>query len=227
MTTTPLERLREVMARLRRDCSWDAKQTHESLLNHLIEETCEVVDAVETGNDEDLKEELGDLLLQVYFHAQIAQDEGRFTLDDVAGGVADKLIRRHPHIFSDGTAPADNAEMWRSWEAIKRAEKGRTSALEGIATSMSALARAHKVLSRTRSHAVAVELPDDPITAAETGRQILALVARAQANGIDADAATRAALRDLEAEITQAEQAASDGDASSPEEPPIDRTVLP
>lgn len=197
-----LERLREVMQRLRRECPWDAEQTHASLLNHLIEETCEVVDAVDAGDDTELAEELGDLLLQVYFHAQIATDEGRFTLDDVADGIADKLVRRHPHVFDGGAAPAD---MRGTWEARKKAEKGRTSALDGIAESMSSIARAHKVVSRTRSHRVDIELPAEPITEEEVGAQILQLVSRAQASGVDADAATRRALRELEAEIRAAE----------------------
>ena len=97
-----LIRLNEVMARLRIECPWDREQTHSSLLTHLIEETYEVVDAVEGGTDDDLREELGDLLLQVYFHARIAENEGRFTIDNVTRGIADKLIRRHPHVFGDG-----------------------------------------------------------------------------------------------------------------------------
>ena len=101
MPSSELERLREVMARLRVECPWDATQTHASLLPHLIEEAGEVVDAVETGTSEDLEEELGDLLLQVYFHARIAEDEGRFDVEDVARGIADKLIRRHPYVFAD------------------------------------------------------------------------------------------------------------------------------
>lgn len=200
--TSPLERLRQVMATLRVECPWDAQQTHASLVNHLIEETSEVVDALEAGDDEELQEELGDLLLQVYFHAQIAADEGRFTLDDVATGIADKLVRRHPHVFADGEVPDD---VLSSWEARKHAEKGRLSVLEGIAQSMSSIARAHKVISRTRSHRVRVDLPAEPISEEEVGRQILELVARAQAQGIDADAATRGALRDLEGRIQAAE----------------------
>lgn len=201
-----LERLRAIMARLRAECPWDAKQTHASLLNHLVEEACEVVDAVEDGSDEDLVEELGDVLLQVFFHSRIAEEEGRFSLDDVARGIADKLERRHPHVFADEDAPDD---MDATWEARKAAEKGRRSALEGIARSMSVIARAHKVVSRSRSHGVDVELPDQPITETEVGEQILALVARAQANGIDADAATRAALRRLEYRVSEAESARS------------------
>ncbi|MFD0866383.1 MazG family protein [Tessaracoccus lubricantis] len=190
------------MAELRVKCPWDAEQTHRSLLNHLIEEACEVVDAVEAGSDTELVEELGDLLLQVYFHARIAEDEGRFTLDDVARGISDKLVRRHPHVFGDEDVPQD---MWQNWEERKRAEKGRTSALEGIAESLSVIGRAHKVVSRTRSHAVAVDLPAEPVDEATVGREILSLVARAQANGIDADAAARQALRALEEQIRAAE----------------------
>lgn len=198
-----LERLRDVMARLRVDCPWDAEQTHASLLNHLIEETCEVVDAVEAGDDEELREELGDLLLQVYFHSQIATDEDRFTIDDVARGIADKLVRRHPHVFADSEAPAD---IHASWEVAKRQEKGRTSALEGIAESMSSVARLHKVISRARAHRVPVDLPAEPVTAQVVGDQVRVLVARAQASGVDADAAIRSALRGLEAEIRAAER---------------------
>lgn len=197
-----LERLRGIMAELRVKCPWDAEQTHRSLLNHLIEEACEVVDAVEAGDDDELVEELGDLLLQVYFHARIAEDEGRFTLDDVARGISDKLVRRHPHVFADEDVPAD---MWQSWEERKRAEKGRSSALEGIAESLSVLGRTHKVVSRTRTHGVPVDLPDDPVDEATVGREIVALVSRAQAHGIDADAAARQALRELETTIRDAE----------------------
>lgn len=205
---TELERLRQIMARLRAECPWDARQTHRSLLNHLIEETCEVVDAVEVGTDDDLVEELGDLLLQVYFHSRIAEEEGRFTLEDVAARISDKLVRRHPHVFADEAAPDD---LDVTWERRKAQEKGRRSALDGIAQSMSVLARAQKVVSRSRSHQVSVDLPDESISEEEVGESIVALVARAAASDIDADAATRAALRRLEARITGAQ--------SSPERP--------
>ena len=202
MPSSELERLREVMARLRVECPWDAKQTHASLLPHLIEEAGEVVDAVETGTSEDLEEELGDLLLQVYFHARIAEDEGRFDVEDVARGIADKLIRRHPYVFADAEVPAD---LRATWEQRKRAEKGRSSSLDGIADALSVVARAQKVVSRSRSHGVAVDLPSEPIGAEEVGRGIVELVARAQANGIDADAAARDAVRALESRIRDAE----------------------
>lgn len=197
-----LIRLNEVMARLRIECPWDREQTHSSLLTHLVEETCEVVDAVEGGTDDDLREELGDLLLQVYFHARIAENEGRFTIDDVARGIADKLIRRHPHVFGDGEVPEDLRGVW---ERRKRQEKGRTSSLDGIARSMSSLARTQKVIARARSHEVPVGFPGEPVTAEDVGERIQALVARAQASGVDADAAVREALRGLEERIRQAE----------------------
>ena len=201
------------MEQLRTSCPWDAEQTHQSLLNHLIEEACEVVDAVENGTDEDLREELGDVLLQVYFHSRIAEEEGRFSIDDVARGIADKLVRRHPHVFSDEPVPED---MWANWEQRKAQEKGRKSALDGIAPSMSAIARAHKVISRSRSHGVAIALPEEPIGEDEVGEQIIALVARAQASGIDADAAARKALRRLEADVHQAETAKLANSAAEP-----------
>lgn len=202
MADSQLVRLAQVMATLRQQCPWDAEQTHRSLLPHLLEEAAEVVDAVEAGTDEDLCEELGDLLLQVYFHAEIARTQGRFDLEDVARGICDKLVRRHPHVFQDAPVPEDKDVVW---EAIKRREKGRTSALQGIAGSMNPLARAQKVVSRARSHRVPLDLAHEPITAAEVGEQIMGLVCRAQASGVDAEAALRTALRSLEGEIRHRE----------------------
>lgn len=178
-----LERLRQIMVDLRDRCPWDAEQTHASLLDHLVEETAEVVDAVETGTDDDLREELGNLLLQVYFHARIAEQEGRFSLEDVARGISDKLVRRHPHVFADEDVPDD---MWQSWEERKRAEKGRTSALEGIAG-------ARRRSPHPEGH-LALAVPPgsarspDRIHGAEAsfGDALLALIARAQASGINA-----------------------------------------
>ncbi len=206
--TSELERLRQVMVDLRDRCPWDAEQTHRSLLNHLVEETAEVVDAVETGTDDDLREELGDLLLQVYFHARIAEQEGRFGLDDVARGISDKLIRRHPHVFADEDVPDD---MWQSWEERKRAEKGRSSALDGIAESLNVLPRIQKVVSRARSHQVDLHLPTEHIDDEALGDELVALIARAQSAGLDADAAARAALRRLEATVREAEATGDSG----------------
>lgn len=196
-----VQRLIEVMAALRVGCPWDAAQTHRSLVTYLVEEAAEVVEAIEAGTDADLVEELGDLLLQVVFHAEIGRVDGRFDIEDVARGIADKLVARHPYVFGDGSVPDD---LMGSWEARKRAEKGRTSALDGIPP-LNALARTMKVVSRARSHGVEVGLADEPVTASEVGEGIVALVARAQASGVDADQAVRDAVRALEDTIRRAE----------------------
>lgn len=191
-----------VMARLRSECPWDRRQTHRSLVNHLIEETGEVVDAIEVGSDDDLVEELGDLLLQVVFHSRIGEEEGRFDVEEVIGGIVTKLVDRHPHVFAGEGVPDD---MDATWEARKAEAKGRTSSLDGIADSLSALARTGKVVHRARNRRVPVDLPDEEITAEEVGEGIVTLVARAQASGVDADQATRDALRALESRIHDAE----------------------
>ena len=154
-----------VMARLRDECPWDRSQTHRSLVTYLVEETGEVVDAIEAGTDDDLVEELGDLLLQVVFHARIAEGEGVFNIDEVVGGIVAKLVTRHPYVFSDEDVPED---LDAAWEARKAAAKGRTSSLDGIAHSLSSVARSAKVISRARSRGVDVELPEEPITAEQT-----------------------------------------------------------
>lgn len=197
-------RLAQVLELLRELDPWDAEQTHRSLATYLVEETGEVLDAIEAGDDTDLCEELGDLLFQVVFHAQIAREEGRFTLDDVARGITDKLVHRHPWIFAEDTMPDD---VHAAWEAGKRTEKARSSSLDGIAAHLSSIARAQKVTSRSRSHGVALPTATDPITADELGAQLLALVQRAQASGVDADQALRDALRGFEAQVVAAEQA--------------------
>ena len=128
------EDLVEIMARLRRSCPWDREQTHRSLIPYLIEETYEVAETVEHDRDEALCEELGDLLLQIVFHAQIATERGKFSIADVIDTLSNKMVRRHPHVFGD-QAVADVAEVWRNWEQIKAAEGaalGRTSRLDGI-----------------------------------------------------------------------------------------------
>jgi XTP/dITP diphosphohydrolase len=203
-----LERLVDVMARLRRECPWDAQQTHRSLVQYLVEEAAETVEAIEVGDQDHLREELGDLLLQVIFHAEIASEQAEgFTVEDIAQGIADKLISRHPYVFATAAVPAD---LHYTWEQRKAVEKGRTSALQGIPDQLSALARANKIISRARSRRVALALPDDPTTAEEVGIQILALAARAQASGIDPEQALRDVVRGLESQIHTAEAAASE-----------------
>lgn len=147
-TQPPIQQLRAIVAALRAPggCQWDIEQTHASLRAGLIEEAYEVVEAINTNDDANLKEELGDLLLQPIFHAQIAEEEGRFTMDDVARSIVEKLLRRHPHVFGEDQC-ADSAEVLKKWDDIKRAEKGdrATSALDGISGGLPALMRAEKV----------------------------------------------------------------------------------
>ncbi|HEX7211581.1 MAG TPA: MazG family protein [Propionibacteriaceae bacterium] len=196
------------MARLRHECPWDAQQTHRSLVQYLVEEAAETIEAIEVGDQDHLREELGDLLLQVIFHAEIASEQAEgFTVEDVAQGIADKLISRHPYVFATAAVPAD---LHYTWEQRKAVEKGRTSALQGIPDQLSALARANKIISRARSRRVALALPDAPTTAEEVGIQILALAARAQASGIDPEQALRDAVRGLESRIQTAEAAANE-----------------
>jgi XTP/dITP diphosphohydrolase len=203
-----LERLVSVMARLRQECPWDAQQTHRSLVQYLIEETAETVEAIEVGDQDHLREELGDLLLQVIFHAEIASEQALgFTVEEVARGIADKLVSRHPYVFATAELPVD---LHYTWEQRKAAEKGRTSALEGIPEQLSALARANKIIGKSRSRRVGLVLPDEPTTAEEVGAQILTLAARAQASGIDPEQALRDAVRVLEAQVRHAESARDD-----------------
>ena len=132
----------QIMARLRRSCPWDREQTHESLVRYLIEETYEVVDAIEGGDEAELCEELGDLLFQVVFHAQLATERGKFSVADVIDSLSNKMIRRHPHVFGD-VAVANVAEVWQNWDQLKALEPSsasRTSKLDGIPSGMPALA---------------------------------------------------------------------------------------
>ncbi|MGH2772889.1 MAG: MazG family protein, partial [Actinomycetota bacterium] len=147
----PFVRLVETMQRLRGPdgCPWDREQDHASISLNLIEEAYETVDAIDRQDDADLKEELGDLLLQVVFHAEIARGEGRFDIGGVIEELVDKLIARHPHVFAGRSAadgPPDAAAVLANWEAIKRQQKGRQSLHEGIPPGLPALVYAHKVL---------------------------------------------------------------------------------
>lgn len=196
-----LRRFVGVMHALRAGCPWDAEQTHTSLLHYLVEETAEVVDAVEIGTDDDLREELGDLLLQIAFHSEIASERNAFTIDDVARGISDKLVARHPHVFGGEEVPDDLNAVW---EQRKKAEKNRTSSLDGIPQSLPVLARANKVVARARSHDVPLDLPTEPMDQDVVGAELLALVARAQAAGVDPEHALRVALRGLESSIRDA-----------------------
>ena len=146
-------RFHQLARTLREQCPWDREQTHASLVPYLVEETFELVDALEAldpddpATDEALIEELGDLLYQIEFHATIAEQEGRFSIADVTAGIHDKLVRRHPHVFGD-VAAADAGTVLANWEEIKRDEKGRTSVFDGVARSLPALAYAQHLAAQ-------------------------------------------------------------------------------
>ena len=186
-------------------CPWDARQTHASLLEYLVEETYELVEAIEIDDDAGVREELGDLLLQVVFHARLAQenDDAPWDIDAVCDGIINKLVARHPHVFADAdAATADAVEV--NWHALKAKEKGRNSVTDGIPGQLPALVLAGKVIARSAS--LAEQLPaletQQDIARVESfrdeqqlGEHLLALVSLARARGWDAEGALRAAVR--------------------------------
>ena len=204
MAGSQLLRLVEVMDRLRSPggCPWDAEQTHQSLIKYLLEESYEFIDAIETNDRAGMREELGDVLLQVYFHSRIAQDHPTdpFTIDDVAGAIADKLISRHPHVFENLEVRGTD-EIIENWEAIKAREKGRTSPVDGIAMSQPALPLVAKILYRAEKFGVEVDVDDYPTTVKATeesvGAALASVIAWAQENGIDPENALRAKAREM------------------------------
>jgi XTP/dITP diphosphohydrolase len=191
------------MRRLRRECPWKRSQTHRSLARYLQEEAAETLDAIETGDDEHLREELGDLLLQVYFHAVIAEETGTFTIDDVARGIAEKMHRRNPHVFgaaaegggsgSSGPPELSAAEVDAQWQRIKADEKPRRTAYDGIAPGLPALLLATKILERVPAGDSPLPAPGDQT--ADLGDRLLALVAEARSAGVDPEQALRDAVR--------------------------------
>lgn len=210
-----LDRLIAVMAHLRAPggCAWDAEQTHESLAKYLIEESHELVDAIENGTRDDVLEELGDVLYQVLFHADIAaaHPTAPFTIEDVARVSAEKMIGRHPHVFSDVVADTAD-EVSANWETWKRQEKpARASSLDGLPKALPTLVRADKVLGRAERLSVPAlaDIAAAPAAALADehalGQHLLALVADARSRGLDADRALRQAVREVEERIRAAE----------------------
>ncbi len=181
-------------------CPWDAEQTHESLVPYLIEETHELVEAIESGDRTHMAEELGDVLLQVAFHARVAQEhhDSPFGIDEIAGGIVDKLVRRHPHVFADGDAKTAD-EVAANWEEIKAAEKPHRSApLDGIPERLPALARASKAAARLHQAGLG-DLAVEAARGEDIGPRLLALVLEARRTGVDPEAALRAVVREIEA----------------------------
>lgn len=213
----PLRAAAETMHSVRELCVWTQQIDHRALMPYLVEESAELIDAVEEGNRAELREELGDLLWQVLFHAEIASrdTDDPFDIDDVARGLTDKMVRRHPHVFGDAVARTPE-EVLVHWNAAKALEKSaRTSVLDGVSDRMPSLALAQKLLAKAASVAVppvaergseaAETAHAEPASEADLGDALLALVATARANGWDAERALRERLRVLSTEIRAAE----------------------
>jgi len=194
-----LVRFHELVRRLREQCPWDQEQTHESLGKYLLEETYEALEAIERLDPEDpatiahLEEELGDVLFQVYFHSVIATQEGWFGLADVARGVHDKLFSRHPHVFGD-VAVSGADQVVQNWEAIKKAEKGRTSVFDGITSTLPALLYADEIVRKAERIDASVDVAGDDV-----GERLLRLVVEARRAGVAAESALRRAADALRA----------------------------
>jgi len=211
--TSELLRLREVMDKLRSPggCPWDAEQTHQSLLKYLLEESYEFIESVENNDRQDMQEELGDLLLQVYFHSRMAEEDTNqpFNIEDVAKSVADKLIRRHPHVFA-GTKVDNSQDVLENWEKQKAREKGRSSIIDGVPLAQPALPLAAKVVYRINklNYSLPISQPiklSDQTNQDQFGEILLGLIAQAVEKGLDPEAALRGATKSLIAQIQEHE----------------------
>ncbi|MEY2597052.1 MAG: hypothetical protein RLZZ194_596 [Actinomycetota bacterium] len=211
--TSQLLRLLEVMDRLRSPggCPWDAEQTHQSLIKYLLEESYEFADSVDDDDRAAMREELGDILLQVYFHSRIAQEHPTdpFSIEEVAEGIADKLIRRHPHVFGN-EAVESSADVLANWEKLKAAEKNRNSATDGVALSQPALPLITKLIYRAEKNGIDLDLPttdmnnDVPADIA-IGDALVAAVVAAIKHGIEPEDLLRSRAREISAEIKRIE----------------------
>ncbi len=207
-----IDELLWIMARLRapRGCPWDRQQNHRSLRWHAVEEVYELLDAIEAGDDQELEEELGDLLLQVVFHCQLAKERQAFDFEKVARHIASKLVRRHPHVFGNVNVKDVDA-VWANWERIKRAEKhgtrhARASALDGIPRHLPALLRAEKLIKKARRAGLAAEIPAGRRrTRARLGAELFELARSAQSRGWSAEDLLRAETRRRERAWRRAE----------------------
>ncbi|WP_448315188.1 nucleoside triphosphate pyrophosphohydrolase [Streptomyces sp. CO7] len=201
-----------VMDRVRTDCPWTSRQTHEGLAKYALEEAYELVEAIETGNRAELREELGDVLLQVVFHARMAEEDAEepFSVDDVAGGLVAKLIHRHPHVFGEESA-ATPEEVEEHWLRTKAVEKQRSSVTEGVPLGQPALALTAKLASRARKAGLDAALP----AGEGVGYELLTLAVRAEEAGVDPESALRAAARAYRDAIHTAEATAAGGPAGT------------
>ena len=190
---------------------WDAEQTHQSLLKYLLEESYEFIESVENNDRQDMQEELGDLLLQVYFHSRMAEEDTNqpFNIEDVAKSVADKLIRRHPHVFA-GTKVDNSQDVLENWEKQKALEKGRSSIIDGVPLAQPALPLAAKVVYRINklNYSLPISQPlklSDQTNQDQFGEILLGLIAQAVEKGLDPEAALRGATKSLIAQIQEQE----------------------
>jgi uncharacterized protein YabN with tetrapyrrole methylase and pyrophosphatase domain len=202
-----------VMARLRspKGCPWDREQDHMTLRWHAVEEVYELLDAIEAGDDHELEEELGDLLLQVVFHCQLARERGAFDFEKVARRITDKLVRRHPHVFGN-VHVKDVAQVWANWEQIKRAEKhgtkhARPSALDGIPKRMPALLQAAKLVNKAHKAKLLAPVPAKPVrTKRELAERLFALAQFAQEAGWSAEELLRSETKRRERSLRAKEK---------------------
>ena len=211
---TGIEQLVWLMAKLRapEGCPWDREQDHMTLRLHAIEEVYELVDSIEAGDDHEMVEELGDLLLQVVFHAQLGKERSVFDFDQVCRTLVEKLLRRHPHVF--GSLKADGVdEVLANWETIKRAEKQgtkheRPSALDGIPNHLPALLRAEKLVKKARKAGLLPKPSKAKLNKARLAKQLFDLAAAAQAAGVSAEALLRAETKRRENKLRKSEKSA-------------------
>lgn len=199
-----IQELLGIVARLRSPtgCPWDREQDHRSIRWHAVEEVYELIDAIEAEDDQELEEELGDLLLQVVFHCQLAEERDAFDFERVARRISEKLVRRHPHVFGK-TRVRDVDQVWANWERIKRAEKqgtrhARSSALDGVPRHLPALLRAEKLFKKARKAGLAEPPARAKPARARIGEELLALAEAAQSQGWSAEALLREASRKRE-----------------------------
>jgi len=212
-----IDELIKVMAKLRspKGCPWDREQNHRSLRWHAVEEVYELMDAIEAEDDHELAEELGDLLLQVVFHCQLANERGAFDFDKVARHITDTLIRRHPHVFGD-LKVKDVDQVWANWEKIKRAEKhgtrhARASALDGIPKHLPALLRAEKLAKKAKRAKIQFkEKPHRKLSRRQVGKELLELALYAQDRGWSAEELLRTQTAAQEREWRKQEQVKSE-----------------
>jgi len=209
---TPIRQLLSVMAKLRspEGCPWDRDQDHRSLRFHAVEEVYELIDAIEAEDDHEMAEELGDLLLQVVFHCQLADERGAFDFDAVAQRITDKLVRRHPHVFGN-TKVKDVDEVWANWEKIKKAEKAgtkheRPSALDGIPKHLPALLRAEKLVKKARKAELLPKSKGSRLTKKALAQELFSLAALAQAKGWSAEELLLTHARQTERQLRQRER---------------------